>query len=366
MLGALLAPCSPLVAAVARRRRQRIETSMPAGVPPVVVVGNLLVGGTGKTPATLAIARGLQERGCSVGLICGAYRARGAMAGTRSSAPRWVDADSSADEVGDEALLLARASGLPVASGRDRRAALMLLHRQRPGLDVVVSDDGLQHVGLPRRVQLAVFDARGVGNGRVLPSGPLREPLLALESLDAVLLNGTAGPGTGAGTGIGSLPRFRFEVRPVALRRLGGGTARDSSSDGAIPGAPPNETPGETPGETHGLARDVARFTRSCLGVPGTAPPVALAGMGSPQRFVATLESLGIAPVRLMVLPDHARVDAASIADIEARCIVLTDKDAVKLTPPFDDRCWALSVAAHFEPEFFDWLTERLRGSSTA
>lgn len=316
---ALLTPLAALTAAVSRRRRQRVQRLAPQQRPAVIVIGNLVVGGTGKTPATIAIARGLAERGWAVGALAGGYRAR------RSDA-RLVRPGDDAVEHGDEAVLLAAETGLPTAAGRRRGEALALLQRLRPPPAVVVSDDGLQHPGLPRTLEVAVFDARGAGNGRLLPAGPLREPLAHAAAMDALLLNGDAeAPLAGP-------PAFRFCVEPVGFRALRGG--RRLSCE-----------------EFRALAAG--------------RPLAALAGIAQPARFFATLAALGLA-VRQHRLPDHARIDAGTLAAIDAPLVVMTSKDAVKCAAIADDRCWALDVAARVEPAFYDWIEERLRGQPIA
>ena len=316
---ALLSPLSALVDRIARRRRARLRR-LPAGqVPAIVVVGNLVAGGTGKTPATLALARTLSQRGWRVGLLAGGYRARHGDA-------RMVGPQADASEHGDEAVLLARESALPVAAGRRRDLALDVLLRAHPGLDVVLSDDGLQHRWLPRSVEIAVFDTRGAGNGRLLPAGPLREPLAHAATMDALLLNGSAPAPLPA-------PRaFRFRVEPVALRRL-----------------------------ADGRRVDPAEFVR----LSGTERVAALAGMAQPQRFFDTLGSLGIRADE-HPLPDHAVIDPVLLASIDAPLLVMTAKDAVKCERFADRRAWVLEVEARLENAFVDWLEERLRGQPTA
>ncbi|MFT4104058.1 MAG: tetraacyldisaccharide 4'-kinase, partial [Burkholderiaceae bacterium] len=190
------------------------------------------------------------------------------------------------------------------------------------------ADDGLQHFGLPRRLQLAVFDRRGAGNGRMLPAGPLREPLSTAAQLDALLLNGTDRPP------VEHPSVFPFRVMPTVLRRVG----HDRDAD-CLP-----------------LAAFRQRYAGRRI--------VALAGIADPSRFFGVLDAAGIV-FRPVPLPDHARLDrdwlASMAADGDGTLFVMTDKDAVKLTsldglPP----CWTLEVTAHFDRDFFGWLTARL------
>ena len=315
----LLRPLSLLTGAVARRRRTRIRHLDTTDRPAVVVVGNLVVGGAGKTPLTIALAHALSARGLRVGLLAGGYRAR------RSDA-RMIDAHADPDIDGDEPVLLAQATGLPVAAGRRRSEALAVLCDRHPGLDVVLSDDGLQHAGLARSVELVVFDARGAGNGLLLPAGPLREPLHHIDSMDALVMNGDA-PAPRAHRRV-----FRFAIEATELRRL----------DGAQRCSP-------------------AEFARQS----GQARIAALAGIAQPARFFTTLR--GIVPqFDTQALGDHAQITPATLAALDADIIVMTEKDAVKCAAFADRRCWALAVCARLDPALPIWLEEHLNGPSPA
>lgn len=178
----LLYPFSLVYLAIARRRAAR---TTPVELPvPVVVVGNIYVGGTGKTPITIELVRELKAAGFTPGVISRGY-------GRASKEQHLVEDDSPASTVGDEPLLIRRATGVPVAVGRDRVAAGRLLIRSNPSVNVIVSDDGLQHRRLARDVELAVVGARGLGNSWALPAGPLRELPSRLDSVDAIVLSAT-------------------------------------------------------------------------------------------------------------------------------------------------------------------------------
>lgn len=324
LAGALLRPLGGLVAAVAGGRRRAIARAKALGRgparPPVVVVGNLVVGGTGKTPLLIALVDALAERGWRPGVLARGYRSR-----AEREPPRPVGPADDADAVGDEPLLVARRTGRPVVVGRDRGAALRLL-AAGGGCDVVLADDGLQHAGLPRDLELAVFDARGAGNGRCLPAGPLREPLRGALLLDALVLNGRT-----AAAPIVHSRVFRFELVPTALHALAGGR----------------------------------RWTPAAFAAEvGDVPVDAIAGIGSPQRFFDTLADLGLR-ARPHPLADHARIDPGWLAALPGRWIVMTEKDAVKCAG-FDaavrERCLALRVEAVADPALVDWLEGRLRG----
>ena len=335
----LALPLSWLVAAVARRRRRSIvrQRASEPGVP-VVVVGNLVAGGSGKTPLVAAIDRSLAGQGFRPGLVTSGYRARGrdrpgagaaADGAAGNNAARGgvflVDSGSDAAEVGDEALMLAIETGLPLAAGKDRALAVAQLCRAHPECDVIVSDDGLQHVGLVRRLELLVLDDRGLGNGRCLPAGPLREPADRLDSVDALIVTSERADAAHA-----RVRRFRSSVQLQRFRMLDG-TQHWEPAD---------------------FAREFAGQRLS-----------AIAGIARPQRFFDSLEALGLAP-QCYALPDHARIDPAWLAGLGGRWILMTSKDAVKCRR-FDRvllaRCVSLDVAATPDPALLKWLAAELR-----
>ena len=320
-----LEPLSRLVESVATRRRRRIPRLAPDSSPAVVVVGNLVAGGAGKTPLVIELARALTDRGWPVGILARGHRAA-------LSEARLVSAGDDPNQQGDEPVLLARETGLPVACGVDRGQALALLRRRHPEITVVISDDGLQHGRLPRTLELAVFDERGAGNRRVLPAGPLREPLAHLAGMDAVLIRDhTAWPPSLAGVTPASRV-FHFTVRPVGFVAL--------------------REPGKVmPVETF-RARAAGRTVH------------ALAGIAQPQRFFDTLRECGVHAQTTRALSDHAPAQA-SLLPARAELIIMTAKDAVKFAGLADTRCWYLAVRASCEPALIDWLEETLRGSSS-
>ncbi len=334
LLGNLLVPLSWLTASISRYRRNQISRPVLSDLAPgspgpiILVVGNLVAGGAGKTPASLAISRHLRDAGYKVGLLCNAYRAT-------SDAAQMVNTGSAVAQVGDEALLLALDSGLAVASGRRRDQALGLLLAHDPEIDVVVADDGLQHSRLPRHLELAVFDARGAGNHRLLPAGPLREPLAHAQQMSAVLLNGTwLSP-------IAHDQVFHFSVRAAALCSLEHFAA--------------NLAPGELTRDDDQLEATLQELRK----VPVTRRQ-AIAGIAQPQRFADTLAGFDL-PCPVRALGDHARLDAAMIAAIDADVIIMTAKDAVKLLQLHDRRCWVLRVEAQFDAPFYTWLDTQIK-----
>jgi tetraacyldisaccharide 4'-kinase len=281
---------------------------------PVVVIGNINVGGVGKTPLTQELIEGFALRGVRVGVVSRGY-------GGAAARPRLVTATSLPSEVGDEPLLLA-ARGVPVAVGRDRVAAGRLLLAEHPELDLVLSDDGLQHYRLRRDLEIVVVDAgRGFGSGRLLPNGPLREGVRRLAGVDAVVFNG-------AGS-------FELALPPTVARfhmRL-------------VPELP------------HALGRpELTRHARDFKGER----VVALAGIGHPERFFATLDAFGIHAERTLSFPDHHVFSASDIPD-DADAVVVTSKDAVKLQGGNHAKLWVLPVRAALSPDLAGWILARLK-----
>jgi len=299
---------------------------------PVVVVGNLVAGGAGKTPLTLALIAALRAAGRHPGVIS---RGHG---GSASAAGAVLPDDATAQpgaatRYGDEPCLIQRKSGVPVAIGRDRVAAAQRLIAAHPEVDVLLADDGLQHYALARNFEIAVFDARGAGNGWLLPAGPLREPLARLASVDAVVINGAA-----PADFLHTLPR-RLPCHGMTL---------------------------ET-GDAWQLIAPAQR--RTLAGFRGQRIQ-ALAGIGQPQRFFDTLTAAGIACTG-HALPDHYAwgADAARLFDPAAEFILITEKDAVKClgrSDLADPRVWVVEVAATPEAGLVESILEKLRGFTAA
>ena len=277
--GAWLLPAAWLFGGIAASRRALYASGWLGcyrARRPVVIVGNLTVGGTGKTPFVAWLARELTHRGLTVGVALRGY-------GGQDRTARLVASADSAVAVGDEALLLSRKLAGPVAIGRRRADAVRLLE---DACDVIVCDDGLQHYALARDVEIAVVDAaRGFGNGRLLPAGPLREPLSRLDTVDAVVLNGE---------GLDWPSSIRMVLEPVAIVSLRDGSRRPLSDY---------------------AGRDVT----------------AVAAIGNPQRFFSLLRQYGLR-VRPQVLPDHAQFSHAVAGATPGLPLLMTEKDAVKCT----------------------------------
>lgn len=272
---------------------------------PVLVVGNLVAGGAGKTPLVIALARALADRGLKPGVVSRGH-------GGRARGPLLLGPQPDPAEVGDEPCLIAAATGMPVAVGRDRPAAAALL--ASAGVDVVIADDGLQNPSLARDLEVCVVDGRRrFGNGRLLPAGPLREPIARLASVDHVVCNGgRAGRGEVQMTLHGSM----------AVPLAGG------------PGRPLGEFSGQ---RVH-----------------------AVAGIGDPARFFASLDRAGM-DIIAHPFPDHHAFEPADLAFDDALPVLMTAKDAIKCRRFADSRMWQIPVSAQLPEAFLDTLAAALQ-----
>ena len=280
---------------------------------PVIVVGNIFVGGTGKTPLVIWIIQLLQEQGWKPAVISRGY-------GSSTQQARAVEKNSHANEVGDEPLLIAKRTGVPVFIGRDRAAAGLALLQAHPNVNIIISDDGLQHYALGRNIEIQLSDSRGNGNGWLLPAGPLREP--ATRQSDFYVVNTTEESAGDA---------YAMQLVPVDAERLSDRSQRKSLRDFS--------------------------FVQSVA---------AVAGIGHPERFFATLRSHGISLTTTQALPDHFDYATNPFADIEASAILITEKDAVKCMQhnaiANDARLWVVPVQAHVDASLAKHILEKLHG----
>jgi len=323
-----LLPWTILTALVSKHQFRRIQAAKMARreqqakrTPPVVIVGNLLAGGTGKTPIVIAIARALQARGWKTGLI-----ARGAGASLAANDAKAFLSPPDFRMAGDEATLMAQRAGCPIAIGRQRAKAMQTLLVAAPSTQIILSDDGLQHRGLPRDIELIVFDQRGLGNGYLLPAGPLREPALHGLRSDAILLR------DGATDPIGHPTRFAVATRAI------GWWAFDAPdrlmSDAAL--------------------LEWTRGQRTTV----------VTGIARPERFFDRLREVGV-QFDAIALADHAPIDLVWLHELAADCILMTEKDAVKCDGTADPRIRVLRIEAIIPPSLIDFIEERLLGRPT-
>ena len=330
LLACLLWPLSLLFGLLASLRRRlyaagwQASTRLPV---PVIVVGNIFVGGTGKTPLTIWLVQALRQAGYTPGVISRGYAAQ---AGDGQSVVKHVNQASLAAEVGDEPLLIAGRAQCPVVVGRNRVAAAEALLQAHPEVNLILSDDGLQHYRLQRDIEIVLFDARGVGNGWLLPAGPLREP--ASRRRDFTVVNAASIPP--------SMPAASIRMQLVGEQ--------------AFQLCDPNQV------------RALASLQNPAMRI------TAAAGIGNPQRFFSMLTAAGLV-FETLALPDHHDFSDNPFAALQADFILITEKDAVKCRQiasiKNDPRIWVVPVTAQIDAALahqIHEILEKLRGHSTA
>jgi tetraacyldisaccharide 4'-kinase len=276
---------------------------------PVVVIGNIIAGGAGKTPLTVWLAQRLVALGRKPGIVSRGY-------GRDGDAVRKVGAGDTASEVGDEPLLLARRTNCPVMVGADRAAAAQALLQAHPECDLILCDDGLQHYRLHRDIEIAVIDRRGLMNGWPLPAGPLREPASRLNNVDALVLNDTEW------LPVKGVPIFRMQLSGGRFYRLDNPDTTCTASD----------------------------FAGRRLH--------AVAGIGEPQRFFDHLAALGLI-CDSHAFPDHHRYVGADL-DFAGDAILTTEKDALKCAGLTAMPIWVLPVDAVIDPDLARFVLDTL------
>ena len=280
---------------------------------PLVVVGNVVAGGAGKTPVVIALVEHLQQRGIGVGVISRGY-------GRSLSGCLEVRPERPAHEVGDEPALIQQRTGAPVFVAERRADAALALLQRYPSVQIILSDDGLQHLSLQRDVEIGVFDDRGVGNGFLLPAGPLREPWP--RALDLLLHTGDR-------------PAFEgFQARRALATH------------------------------THQADGHQVLLTE-LVAMPGANPPLrplmALAAIAQPDTFFAMLRAQGLVLTRTLALPDHYSFDSFSRNEYEGYTLICTEKDAVKLWRKAPD-AYAVPLLCLLPEAFWTALDARIDG----
>lgn len=324
-LACALWPLSLIFAGVSRLRRGLYRkgllksTRLPV---PVIVVGNVFVGGTGKTPFTIWLVEEMRKAGLVPGVVSRGY-------GSEQEGPRPVSPQSSVHVVGDEPVLIAQRARCPVMVGRDRVATAQALLRTYPKVDLIISDDGLQHYALQRDVEVVVSDIRGDGNGWMLPAGPLREG--RRRRRDFSVVNSNVIPS-------GTLePAFLMQLRGASAQPLG----------------------------------DPSRYVAltALAAATGARRIAAAAGIGNPARFFAGLRAAGLEFTEVP-LPDHYDFSDNPFASLEADLILITEKDAVKcrqLHPLKDDpRLWVVPVTVQIDTVLAKQILEKCLGRPIA
>lgn len=311
----LLMPLSWLFWLLSTCRRKAYESgtlkSYRSAVP-LIVVGNIGIGGTGKTPLVIWLVEQLRLAGFSPGIISRGY-------GSKSKIPRAVVEGRLPSEFGDEPVLLARRTGCPVWVGVDRVAVQQALLLAHPQCNVLVSDDGLQHYRMQRDIELVVVDAqRGFGNGQLLPAGPLRESLSRLSEVDAVVYNGAGRIAPDKPDG------FSMSLQGNVLCNL----------------------------LNQGKTMNIADLREQVIH--------AVAGIGNPQRFFQQLRSMGLS-VEAHLFSDHHDFQLEDLAFAGEDMILMTEKDAVKCAAFAKPNWWYLPVVAEVDKKLADYIIRRLR-----
>lgn len=302
-----------------RRLAYRLGWQSAVKMPvPVVVVGNITAGGSGKTPLVLHLVQELSKHGWRPGIVSRGY-------GGSAMGVEAVSAASDAAHVGDEPLLLARRAGCPVFIGRDRVAAARALLAAHADCNVLIADDGLQHLRLARDVEIVVMDERGIGNGWPLPAGPLRDCPARVAEAHALVLNDTAQ----VPPGVHPQRVFRMQLAGERFRNLHD-PQRDCSAE-ALRGR-----------RLH-----------------------ALAGIGHPDRFFRQIERMGL-QIQTHAFPDHHAFQPSDLAFAGADVLLMTEKDAVKCQAFAPPETWVLPVEAQLDPDLAQWVVEKLNGCPPA
>ncbi len=306
----LLFPLSLLFRLIVAMRRQLFRLGILSSfrLPvPVIIVGNITVGGTGKTPLTLWLAEQLLVNGWHPGIISRGFGGSGSKA-------QEVSHNSNPATVGDEPVLMAQRKLCPVWIGRERPAAARALLAAHPECDVIISDDGLQHYRLQRDVEIAVVDGvRRFGNGLLLPAGPLREAVSRLREVDAVVVNG----------GMAAAGEYLMQLEGMHFYNLLNPEITATADD----------------------------FKDQSVH--------AIAGIGHPERFFRHLHKLGLSP-QTHPYPDHHRYCAADLVYADANVLLMTEKDAVKCSAFADEKCWVLRVDAHPDSALAQLIMEKI------
>lgn len=316
LFSCLLRPLSLLAQCYIQRKATQPRTTLSFTPPPIIVVGNIIIGGAGKTPVVLALCEFLKSQGWQPGIISRGYGV------TIDGEPRVGQGQLDATQFGDEPALLAEQSQVPIAVHPKRVLALQALCAQHPEINVIIADDGLQHQALPRDVEIIVQDARGVGNGLILPAGPLREMPSRLSQADWLITQ--LAPGQSLPNTLTPNRRDRcvsMRLWPSYFKQLSTGKIIQASD-----WLPHHAT------DSHS----------------------AVAAIGQPDRFFSMLNEFGLDLEQQIALPDHAQPTVAVFAQLSSQFLLITAKDAVKCQSISDPRIWVVYAHPQFTPA--DWL----------
>lgn len=314
---------------------------------PVVIVGNIYVGGTGKTPVVMALVEALAQRGWRPGVISRGY---GVRIGPEA---RTGQGDLDPHLFGDEPALIAASTHVPVAVHPSRVQAAQALMRDYPSVDVIVADDGLQHLALGRHAEIIVQDMRGVGNGRLLPAGPLREPATKLMQADVIVTNihhsATNCKQENVTDPDATVRQARAASEPLSAHHL--------DNEDAPARVIMTLVPHDVIHVNSGKQQPWDTWLREHLDTPLDA----VAAIGYPERFFSMLRHAGLSLHQTLALPDHTAYSTATFDAFNTATILMTTKDAVKCRSLNDDRLWAVRVMPHFSnTQWIDTLHDTL------
>lgn len=346
ILSWLLWPLSKVVGLFVASKNALRDLGIGTGKPfsvPIIIVGNLRVGGTGKTPIVIALAERLRARGFYPGIISRGY---GGRSHSKQSNPIEVSSKSDPAVVGDEPLLMAQRTqdAIPIWVCPERRKSIRALLNANPEVNVIISDDGLQHQDLirwparegGRDIEIIVRDHRGEGNGFLLPAGPLREP--ADRDRDITLV-------TGSSQGADSPADVADGLHYIADR--------------------PAFTLAPTLAFAYPLHEPSQAISLEILLAQNSSAPItAIAAIGNPQRFFDGIQShlpYPAAPLKGIALPDHGQIDVALLNTLDAKCILITEKDAVKCAHIDDQRIWVVPMQLTLPNALMDWVESILQ-----
>jgi tetraacyldisaccharide 4'-kinase len=314
---------------------------------PIIVVGNISVGGTGKTPLVLALTKYLQQQNMRPGIVTRGYQ------NPHHNAPATmvmhvVPPTSLKTSVSDEAELLVKRSGAPVVIDQKRVDAIARLLNEHADTNVIVSDDGLQHTAMARDIEIAVIDgARGLGNGFLLPAGPLRESSARLVSVDCIILNNT---------NIGGQFEANMAENARQMAYLPKHIPTFAMTYGAEQFLRVSSMVNARSNIVHENALTIATFLTHCQGKK----IAAIAGIGNPPRFFTHLVRLGLTLASTHAFPDHHAYQRQDIAAIDADIIIMTEKDAVKCVSFADQRLWQMQIDALLPDAFYQFMDEKI------
>ena len=314
----LLLPLSYLFLIVSKFRKKSWQEKARHFPVPIVVIGNITVGGTGKTPVIIALANALKNKGVSVGIISRGYGSQ------FSQYPQSVFPSSDPNLTGDEPLLIARATNVPLVIDADRIKAVQFLLEHYPETDIILSDDGLQHYRLSRDFEIVLVDGeRGWGNGHLLPAGPLRESIMRINDADWVLINGE---NSSVNESI-KIPSSEISIQPSTWLQLS----------------------------------TQKRFVIDKMPLHHKGLPVVITGIGNPNRFFKTLDAMGVKYQKKIVFDDHYAFKPEDFDSLENDTILMTTKDGVKCEAFAQDNWFALEVTPIFDDQLINTIIQLIK-----